>query len=91
MARGESHLQFSHAAVSSPGFFAGVGGRDRSFLFVSCKDFYCESVNNGSGAGSLCFATLIVKPFWIAAGMPQSALNSAAMALLDSSNPSVSF
>ena len=49
---------FSHAAMKSPGFFTGVGGKDRSFLFVSCRAFHCESANNGSGAGSFHYSSL---------------------------------
>ena len=49
---------FSHAAVNSPGFFTGVVGRDRPFLFVSCRGFHCDDVSNDSGAGSLPFAWL---------------------------------
>ena len=49
---------FSHAAVNNPGVFTWVGGRDRSFLFVSCNAFHCEGVNNGSGAGLLPVASL---------------------------------
>ena len=48
---------FSHTAVNNPGLI-GVGGRDRSFLFVACNSFHCESVNNGSGAGSSPLALL---------------------------------
>ena len=48
---------FSHNAVNSPGLIE-VGGRDRAFLFVSCSSFHCESVNNGSGAGSAPLALL---------------------------------
>ena len=54
-------LTFSHAAVNSPGFFTGDAGSDRSLLFctfVSCRAFHCDSVNNGSGAGSLRYAVV---------------------------------
>ena len=55
--RGVTIRTFSHTAVNNPGLI-GVGGRDRSFLFVSRNSFHCESVNNGSGAGSAPLALL---------------------------------
>ena len=90
-------LTFAQAAVNSPAFFTGVAGSDHSLLIVSCRAFHCDNVNNGSGAGSLPFASLRCcssNVFCIAAGMPRSSLSSAAistMALLDSSKPSASF
>ena len=55
--RGVTIRTFSHTAVKNPGL-NGVAGRDRSFLFVACNSFHCESVNNGLGAGSAPLALL---------------------------------
>ena len=55
--RGVTILTFSHTAVNNPGLI-GVDGKDRSFLFVACSSFHCESVDNGSGGGSAHFALL---------------------------------
>ena len=73
-------LTFSHAAVNSPGFFTGVAGSDHALLFVSFRAFHCDNVSNGSGAGSLPFASLRCcssDVFCIAAGMPRSSRSSA--------------
>ena len=55
--RGVTMRTFSHAAVNNPGL-NGVGGRHRSFLFVSCNSFHCESANSVLGAGLAPFASL---------------------------------
>ena len=49
--RGVTIRTFSDTAVNNPGL-TGVGGRDCSFLFVSCNSVHCESVNSGSGPSS---------------------------------------
>ena len=55
--RGVAIRTLLHASVNNPGLI-GVGGRDRSFLFVSCNSFHCDIVSSGSGAGLVPFALL---------------------------------